>query len=383
MSFLEKLASFFLIAQPDPEDPFENPKTGDDTAGIPSAPTVEILKPEDIQPSAEKKPAQPELKAERDSETETGAEDRKQPEPRHAQTVRTERTESPASPAGKRRGEARKRIEDAIRAEAERTGAEAEQPEPAAEKPAEALPEPQKKAEARPAEQKPAESRSAKKQLSDTQQLPASQIPAAEPSADEAREEHADEERSFADKVRAFFFPGDEDGDADIQMPGARDGRRPMGTKVRMASHRFTTVTDQAKKTEPDCLPLDDSARALLEAAKAVRQNAYAKYSGFRVGAALKAASGQVYFGVNVENSSYPAGICAERSAFTAAVTAGERQFTAIAIAGGDDSMPCFPCGICRQTLMELCRPDMPVILESGIYRLDSLLPHAFHLTNR
>lgn len=379
MSFFEKLASFFLIEQPDPEDPFENPKTGDDTAGIPSAPTVEILKPEDILPTAEKKPAQPEPKADQTAETETGAEDSKQPEPRPAQTARIERAETPASPAGKRRGEARKRIEDAIRAEAERTGADTKQPEQAAEKPAEARPEPQKKAEARPAEQK----RAAKKQLSDTQQLPASQIPPAEQTAAEESKEQASDDRSFADKVRAFFFPGDEDGDADIQMPGAREGRRPMGTKVRMASHRFTTVTNQTETTAPDCLPLDDSARALLEAAKAVRQNAYAKYSGFRVGAALKAASGQVYFGVNVENSSYPAGICAERSAFTAAVTAGERQFTAIAIAGGDDSMPCFPCGICRQTLMELCRPDMPVILESGIYRLDSLLPHAFHLTNR
>lgn len=126
--------------------------------------------------------------------------------------------------------------------------------------------------------------------------------------------------------------------------------------------------------------PLREDDRLLLEQARAVRQNAHAKYSGFTVGAALRTASGNVYLGVNVENASYPAGICAERSALSAAVTAGERSFTAIAVCGGDDPLPCYPCGICRQALAELCPPDMSVILSDGVYRLDALLPYAFTL---
>ena len=110
-----------------------------------------------------------------------------------------------------------------------------------------------------------------------------------------------------------------------------------------------------------------------------------AKYSGFTVGAALVAKSGQVYLGVNIENASYPAGICAERSAICAAVSAGETEFSAIAIAGGDEEeaeakTPCHPCGICRQVLSEFCPPEFPVILADGVYALGGLLPHAFTL---
>ena len=113
---------------------------------------------------------------------------------------------------------------------------------------------------------------------------------------------------------------------------------------------------------------------------KAVRGKAYARYSGFRVGAALVGQSGQVYLGVNIENASYPAGICAERSAICAAVSAGEQSFSAIAIVGGEDGEPCYPCGICRQVLSEFCGPDFPVILADGVYSLGGLLPHSFAL---
>lgn len=85
--------------------------------------------------------------------------------------------------------------------------------------------------------------------------------------------------------------------------------------------------------------------------AKKVKKNAYVPYSKFCVGAALLAKSGKVYTGVNIENSSYPAGICAERAAFSAAVSAGERKFDAIAICGGEGEA--MPCGICRQFMYE------------------------------
>jgi len=127
-------------------------------------------------------------------------------------------------------------------------------------------------------------------------------------------------------------------------------------------------------------------ARALLDAAHAARENAYAPYSKFLVGAAIATRDGRVFTGCNIENASYGGTLCAERVALGAAVASGEREFAAIAIVGGRAgaraSAPCFPCGICRQTLSELCRGDMPVYLEGkdGVeeYALSSLLPHAF-----
>lgn len=97
----------------------------------------------------------------------------------------------------------------------------------------------------------------------------------------------------------------------------------------------------------------------LISAALAAREQAYAKYSNFRVGAALRGASGAVYRGCNVENASYGLTQCAERSAVTAAITAGERTFTAIALAvpGGGT-----PCGACRQVLAEFA-DDLPVLI--------------------
>ena len=85
----------------------------------------------------------------------------------------------------------------------------------------------------------------------------------------------------------------------------------------------------------------------LYQMAEAARENAYAPFSGFRVGAALLASDGTVYTGVNVENSSYGATICAERTAFVKAISEGAREFDAIAISAGED--PALPCGICRQ----------------------------------
>gem|GEM_PF-149843 len=187
------------------------------------------------------------------------------------------------------------------------------------------------------------------------------------------------------DHIRDFFaMRDDDDDDYELPLDESRKLIRPIGT-VKAVPHTFRTRNGVSGGQAPDpgqavILPLDDEAQALLELAKAVRDKAYAKYSGFRVGAALVGASGQVYLGVNIENASYPAGICAERSALCAAVSAGETAFTAIAVVGGYEDEPCHPCGICRQVLAEFCPPDFPVILADGIYSLGGLLPHSFAL---
>ena len=118
----------------------------------------------------------------------------------------------------------------------------------------------------------------------------------------------------------------------------------------------------------------------LIRCAAEFRSRAYAPYSGFAVGAALLAASGRVYGGVNVENASYPVGICAERAAVAAAVTAGEHDFEALAVIA-DSPAPCAPCGMCRQMLMEFPLKRIILANTAGATRVltpAELLPHAF-----
>lgn len=123
----------------------------------------------------------------------------------------------------------------------------------------------------------------------------------------------------------------------------------------------------------------EQNAADLLKKARAARENAYAPYSHFRVGAALLAESGRIYIGCNVENASLGATVCAERNALGAAVAAGERKFTAVCIAADGDGVT--PCGICRQALCEFS-PDMAVLCATAdgctTYSLRELLPHAF-----
>ena len=123
----------------------------------------------------------------------------------------------------------------------------------------------------------------------------------------------------------------------------------------------------------------------LIDAAASARQQAYAPYSQFAVGAALLGGDGIVYTGCNVENASYGLTCCAERVALYKAVSNGTHCFTALAVVGGavGDGIetPCPPCGICRQALAEFCNDDMPIIFGNGeITTLGDLLPNAFRL---
>src|SRR3990172_3428226 len=119
----------------------------------------------------------------------------------------------------------------------------------------------------------------------------------------------------------------------------------------------------------------------LIHAALDAQKRAYAPYSDFPVGAALRTASGKIYQGANVENASYGLTICAERVAAAAAVAAGDREFVAIAVVsrGGVS-----PCGACRQFLAEF-NPNLPVVMVDSEQQdhgyqatLDDLLPSRF-----
>jgi len=121
--------------------------------------------------------------------------------------------------------------------------------------------------------------------------------------------------------------------------------------------------------------------QALVKAARAARRGAYAPYSSFRVGAAVRA-GGRVFTGANVENASYGLTVCAERVAVTAAVFAGERVLDAVAVASST-SPPTPPCGMCLQTLAEFAGPELPVLLVGAggsqvATTLGELLPRAF-----
>ena len=125
--------------------------------------------------------------------------------------------------------------------------------------------------------------------------------------------------------------------------------------------------------------------RELMALAVEARKQAYAPYSGFRVGAALLTADGRVYTGCNVENAAYTPTNCAERTAFFKAVSEGVRTFSAIAVTGGGGEEPsefCAPCGVCRQVMTEFCRGDFRILLGNGekilAYTLDELLPLSF-----
>lgn len=101
---------------------------------------------------------------------------------------------------------------------------------------------------------------------------------------------------------------------------------------------------------------------SLIETARAVRENAHAPYSKFKVGAAVQAASGTVYAGCNVENVAYPEGTCAEAGAIAAMIAGGDTKIVAVAVIA-DSPQPVSPCGGCRQKIAEFADGDVVVTL--------------------
>jgi cytidine deaminase len=120
----------------------------------------------------------------------------------------------------------------------------------------------------------------------------------------------------------------------------------------------------------------------LFAAAKTAHANAYAPYSRFHVGAALRTPDGAVYSGCNVENAAYPQGSCAEAGAIAAMALAGERRIAEILVIGDGDAL-CTPCGGCRQRIREFADPSTAIHIagREGVratFTLGELLPESF-----
>ena len=126
---------------------------------------------------------------------------------------------------------------------------------------------------------------------------------------------------------------------------------------------------------------MDNKRKELVEAASAVRENSYAPYSKFRVGAAVETKDGKIYSGCNIESASYGLTVCGERVAIWKAVSEGEHEFKQIAVVVDTEELTP-PCGVCRQILWEFCG-NVPVTLanlsgKSETVMMEDLLPRAF-----
>ena len=127
---------------------------------------------------------------------------------------------------------------------------------------------------------------------------------------------------------------------------------------------------------------LTSELEALLDAARAVRERAYAPYSEFQVGAALRAENGAIFVGCNVENASYGATICAERSAILAMVAAGQRVIGSIAVFTDAETLA-MPCGLCRQVISEFQRDAQLIVAnlrQRRVLTFSDIFPEPFVL---
>ena len=127
--------------------------------------------------------------------------------------------------------------------------------------------------------------------------------------------------------------------------------------------------------------------KELTKTAISAREDAYVPYSNFAVGAALLTKDGKIYKGCNIENAGYSPTNCGERTAIFKAVSEGERDFAAIAVAGwpkGGTPQMAYPCGVCRQVMMEFVNPETFEVIvctsedSYSVHTLKELLPHGF-----
>lgn len=135
-----------------------------------------------------------------------------------------------------------------------------------------------------------------------------------------------------------------------------------------------------------------DVIERLIDKALQARTYSYSPYSAYQVGAALLTKDGSIYTGCNIENAAYSPTNCAERTAFFKAVSEGKREFCAVAIVGGPKGEAitkyAYPCGVCRQVMMEFCNPETFQIIvaksvrEYKIRTLKELLPDGFGAAN-
>ena len=144
----------------------------------------------------------------------------------------------------------------------------------------------------------------------------------------------------------------------------------------------MASVSSGSSASKQDDAKSREATTRLLEAAMSARANAYAPYSRYPVGAALRSTGGQIFAGCNVENAAYPIGACAEAGAIAAMVAAGYARIAEFLVVGGEDEMVT-PCGACRQRLREFAAPEVVVhcAKPSGMrtsYTVEALLPASF-----
>lgn len=142
------------------------------------------------------------------------------------------------------------------------------------------------------------------------------------------------------------------------------------------------TDMERADKLQPEII------QKLIAAAIRARKNSYSPYSHYQVGAALLTADDQIIMGCNIENAAYGPSNCAERTAFFKAVSEGSREFRAIAVVGSPEgdvlTQYAYPCGVCRQVMMEFCNPETFRIIvaqsteDYHVMTLGQLLPEGF-----
>ncbi|KFI31319.1 cytidine deaminase [Haematobacter massiliensis] len=153
-------------------------------------------------------------------------------------------------------------------------------------------------------------------------------------------------------------------GAEDAEVVAAQGRGDPDGPAGKASKSRSKGAEAAATAEAGEAPPLGhgDPDEALKDAARRVRENAYVPYSGFKVGAAIRSASGAIHMGCNVENAAYPEGTCAEAGAIAAMVAAGDLRIAEVAVIA-DSPHPVPPCGGCRQKLAEFGDPEVLVVM--------------------